>query len=104
MGDIVIAAYRPKPGRQADLAALVRSHVSDLRAWGLATDRPATILQAADGTILEVFEWHDGAVARAHEDPRVLAMWDRFGAACDMISLRDVAETAELFATFAPFE
>ena len=53
---------------------------------------------------LRAYEWHHGAVARAHEDPRVLAMWDRFGAACDMISLRDVAETAELFATFAPFE
>ena len=103
MGDIVIAAYRPKPGRQADLEALVRTHVPDLRAWGLATDRPATTMQAADGTILEVFEWHEGAVARAHEDKRVLAMWAEFGAASDMIGLRDVAETAELFATFAPF-
>ncbi len=102
MGDIVIVAYRPKAGRGADLAALVRSHVPDLRAWGLATDLPATTMQGADGTIVEVFEWHDGAVAKAHQDKRVLAMWGRFGEVCDIVKLRDVAETGELFATFSP--
>ena len=102
MGDIVIVAYRPKPGRKADLADLVHSHVPDLRDWGLATDRPSTVMQADDGTIVEVFEWHDGAVAQAHGDPRVLAMWGRFGEVCDIVGLRDVAETAELFATFSP--
>jgi hypothetical protein len=104
MGDIVIVAYRPKPGREADLAALGRAQVPDLRAWGLATDRPSTLMQGAGGTIVEVFEWHEGAVARAHEDPRVLAMWARYGEVCDFIGLRDVAETAELFATFHPLE
>ncbi len=102
MGDIVVVAYRPKPGRQKDLAALVRSHVPDLRSWGLATDLPPTVMQAKDGTIVEVLEWHDGAVAKAHADPRVLAMWKRFAEACDIVTLRDVAETAELFATFSP--
>jgi hypothetical protein len=102
MGDVVIVAYRPKPGRHDDLVALVRSHVPDLRDWGLATDLPATTMRAGDGTIVEVFEWHDGAVAKAHEDPRVLAMWRRFGEVCDIVGLRDVSETAELFATFSP--
>jgi hypothetical protein len=104
MGDIVVVAYRPKPGQEAALHALVRSHVPDLRAWGLATERPATTMRAADGTIIEVFEWGEGAVARAHQDPRVQAMWGRFGAACDIVVLRDLAETAGLFATFAPLD
>jgi hypothetical protein len=104
MGEIVIVAYRPKPGRRADLAALIGSHVPDLRAWGLATDLPSTVMTAKDGTVVEVFEWHDGAVAKAHEDPRVLTMWGRFGEVCDIVSLRDVAETGELFATFSPLD
>jgi hypothetical protein len=104
MGEIVIAVYRPKPGQAEALAAEVRAHVPDLRAWGLATERPATAMRARDGTILEVFEWRDGGIEAAHKDPRVLAMWERFGAACDMISLRDVAETAQLFAGFAPLD
>ena len=102
MGDIVILAYRPKSGHEAELADLVASHVPDLRAWGLATDMPATTMRARDGTIVEVFEWHAGATAKAHADPRVLTIWGKFGAACDIVGLRDVAETADLFATFAP--
>jgi hypothetical protein len=102
MGDIVIVAYCPKPGRDADLATLLATHVPDLRAWNLATNRPSSLMRAANGTFLEVFEWHQGAVARAHQDPRVHAMWARFAETCDIINLRDVPETANLFATFAP--
>jgi hypothetical protein len=102
MGDIVIVAYRPKPGREAALAALVASHVANLRAWGLATDLPETTMRAGDGTLLEVFEWHEGATVKAHSDPRVLAMWGQFFEVCDIVGLRDVAETDELVATFAP--
>jgi hypothetical protein len=61
-------------------------------------------MRATDGTIIEVFEWHEGAVAMAHADPRVLAMWSRFAAACDTIGLREIAEAAEMFATFSPFD
>ncbi len=104
MVNMVIAVYRPKPGKLPELTALMRSHVPDLRAWGFATDRPATALQAADGTILEIFEWGEGAVEKAHHDERVLAMWGQFGAVCDMISLRDVPETAHMFAHFAPLD
>jgi len=104
MGEIVIAAYRPKPGREADLADEVRAHLPSLREWGFATDLPVTAMRAADGTILEVFEWRHGAIDAAHKDPRVLALWGRFGEVCDSISLRDLPETAGLFATFAPLD
>jgi hypothetical protein len=100
MGDMVIVAYRPKPGQEAALLALVRDHVPQLQAWGLASGRPHLIMQAGDGTLVEVFEWLEGAVARAHEDTRVHGMWAAFGAACDYVKLRDLAEAAEMFATF----
>ncbi len=104
MGDMVIAAYRPKPGHDQALLALVRDHVPDLRRWGLATDRPALAMRAACGTIIEVFEWRDGAIATAHQHPDVLAMWARYAEVCDYMPLRDLAEAAQMFAQFAPID
>ncbi len=103
-GDVVIVAYRPKPGQEAALAGLVAEHVPLLRSWGLATERPHLVMRAADGTLIEAFEWRAGAVAAAHKDARVQGMWERFGAACDYVPLRDLAEAADMFATFAPVE
>ncbi len=54
---IVIVAYQPKPGKEADLLQLTREHVPLLRAEGLATDFPVTACRAKDGTVVEVFEW-----------------------------------------------
>jgi hypothetical protein len=104
VGDVVIAAYRPKLGCEAGLLALAREHVPYLRSLGLATERPAHILRGADGTIVEVFEWKDGAVDRAHAMPEIHALWGKYGEVCDYVSLRDVAETANLFATFSPVD
>jgi hypothetical protein len=103
-GDMVIVAYRPKPGCAAALAALVRTHVPRLRALTLATDRPALAAQAADGTVLEMFEWAPGAMAAAHDHPGVQAMWAEYAPVCDYVPLASLAEAAQLFATFRPFE
>ena len=102
MGDLVIVAYRPKPGQAEALDALVRDHVPRLRRLGLVTDRQPVIARAKDGVVVEAFEWREGAVARAHSDPQVGVMWGEFAACCDVVPLRDLAETADLFATFAP--
>ena len=51
MGVMVIVAYRPRPGKAELLLDLTREHVPILRAQGLATDRPAYAMRAADGTI-----------------------------------------------------
>ena len=104
MGDMVVVAYRPKPGREADLLALTREHVPELRAWGLATDRPPLAMVGAGGVVVEVFEWVEGAVARAHAHPKVQAMWARYAQVCDYVPLRDLPEAAELFARFAPLD
>ncbi len=97
----VIATYRPKPGQAQALLALVRGHVPALQRLGLATDRAPFIMQAADGSIVEVFEWASAeAVAQAHRQPEVQAMWLRFEATCDHGSLAALPEAAGPFAEF----
>jgi hypothetical protein len=102
MPDIVIAAYRPKPGRDEALRALLKDHVPYLRREGLATDRVSILGRAKDGTYVEVFEWATGAIARAHEHPGVREMWLRYDEACEHVALKDLAEAQGLFAGFEP--
>jgi hypothetical protein len=102
--NIVIVAYRPKPGKEADLLQLTREHVPLLRHLGLATDHPATVCQATDGTIVEVFEWEAGGPERAHADPVVLKLWERYAVACDYVPLATLPESTTQFASFAPLK
>jgi hypothetical protein len=80
MGEIVIAAYKPKPGQDSALLDLTRAHVPYLRSLGLITFRPALAMRGKDGTILEIFEWHDGAAARAHEMREIHKLWEKYSA------------------------
>jgi hypothetical protein len=98
----VIVAYKPKPGKEADLLQLTREHVPLLRAEGLATDRPFIACRAKDGTIVEVFEWEAGAVARAHANPVVMKLWERYAVACDIVPLASLPESSTMFASFTP--
>ena len=99
----VIGCYRPKPGQAAVLDELVRGHVPALQRLGLATDRAATTLRAADGTVVEVFEWASAAaIAAAHGHPEVQALWAAFGACSDHVTLSQLPEAQGLFAEFAP--
>ncbi len=104
MGDMVIVAYRPRPGREADLLALAKQHVPVLRRLGLATDRPSTAMRGEDGVIVEVFEWEEGAIASAHRHPDVLALWEAYAAVCDYVPLRTLPQAAALFAQFEPLD
>lgn len=104
MGRIVIVAYRPKPGREADLHALTLDHVPALRQLGLATDRAPAAMLTADGTVVEMFEWTDDGIARAHEHPEVQAMWGRYAEVCDYVPLNTLPEATMLFAEFTPIE
>jgi len=101
---IVIVAYKPKPGKEADLLQLTREHLPVLRAQGLATDRAAIVCQAADGTVIAVFEWEAGAIEKAHTNPAVGALWVRYAEACDYVPLTALAEASQMFATFAPLQ
>ncbi len=102
MGDVVIVAYRPKPGCETALLELLDDHVSHLRRLGLATERAAVLLAARNGVMVEMFEWKDGAIAIAHEHPDILKMWERYAAVCDYVPLNTLPEAAELFAQFKP--
>lgn len=101
----VIVAYRPKAGKEDVLLSEVRDHHPLLRSEGLATDRHPFVMQAADGTIVEVFEWASpAAIQQAHHNPRVGAMWGRFAACCDIVPLGQLSEVANLFAEFDALE
>ena len=104
MSDVVIVAYRPKAGKQEALLQLIREHVPMLRAYGLATEMPSTLAMAADGTVVEVFEWATGAMEQAHTHPAVGAMWASYAEVCDYVPLRSLAEAGELFAAFQRLE
>ena len=81
-GVIVIVAYRPKAGKEKELLELVRNRVPTLKKENLVTDRKPIIMRAKDGTIIEVSEWKSKeAIDAAHENPNVLAMWQKFFAA-----------------------
>jgi quinol monooxygenase YgiN len=97
MGTMVIACCRPKPGKDAELLAVVREHVPVLRAEGLATGRTPVVMRAGDGTLLGVFEWKSkAAVEGAHSNPAVLALWEHFGAVCDPVKLQELQAASEL--------
>jgi hypothetical protein len=102
---MVIACYRPKPGQQDALRTLMRGHVATLRSAGLVTDRAPIAMEAADGTIVEVFEWKSAeAIEAAHSHPVVLKMWEQYGAVCDYIPVSQVPEASQMFSGFTPLD
>ena len=104
-GVCVIVAYRPKPGKEQELLAIVRSRVPTLRKEGLVTDRVPVLMRAKNGTLIEVSEWKSReAIDAAHKNPTVLALWDQFFAVCDCVPLETLPECREMFAGFEPVE
>jgi hypothetical protein len=101
MGSISVACYKPRPGSELALLALVRDHLAPLRAQGLVTDRPSIVMRTVDGTIVEVFEWvSKDAIAGAHTNPVVLDLWKRFEAVCSYETPASLAEFQDMFAHF----
>lgn len=102
MGVMVMALFRPKPGGEAELLECARDHLPLLRAQGLATERESLVLRAANGTLVEIFEWRShAAIESAHENPAVAQLWARYAACCDYVTLADLPEAAQMFPEFA---
>ncbi|HEV3409460.1 MAG TPA: antibiotic biosynthesis monooxygenase [Chthoniobacterales bacterium] len=102
-GVCVIVAYRPKPGKDAELLDLVRNRVPTLAKEGLVTERKPIIMRAKDGTIIEVSEWKSQeAIEAAHENANVWAMWNKFFEICDCVPLKTLPEAEEMFPNFPP--
>jgi quinol monooxygenase YgiN len=103
MAVMVIATFKPKPGKQDALRANVREHHGYLKNLDLVTDRPAYAMESADGTIIEVFEWKSqDAINKAHTMPEVHALWARFEDCCEYLSPNQVPECSQMFPGFKP--
>ena len=100
-GDMVIAAYRPlDESRRKPLRELVRMHNTTLRVEGLITDRPAQLLEAADGTLLEIFEWKPGAAKVAHDHPAIQRLWKKMEEVAEFVPLIALQEAETPFPHF----
>lgn len=99
MGRVVIVAYRPKPGREEELRALLAEHLALVRARGLVSESfGSVLLRSEDGALVEIFEWaSQEAIDEAHHDEAVLDLWNRFDEVCHYEPL------AKLPACQAPF-
>lgn len=103
MGQIVIVGYKPKPGKAAALRTLLKSHAARLRAEGLVTTREPILMEAANGTVIEVFEWiSKAAIEASHKNAAVVFMWGEFAEVCDYVPVASVPEAGRLFSDFAP--
>jgi hypothetical protein len=103
MGRVVIVAYKPKPDKEAALKELMEMHLPRLLEQGLVRDKASYIMEAADGTSIEVFEWlSEEAIKQAHQNSVVQQMWGEYAEACDYIPVGNLAEAANLFSDFKP--
>lgn len=101
--EIVFALYRPHPGKEKDLEALVARHLPVLREHELITPREAIAARASDGTIIEVFEWASAeAAGQAHEVPAVAKVWEAMAQVADFATLASLPEAGTRFPHFAP--
>lgn len=82
---LTLVTYRPKPGGEARLEALVRAHWPVLHRLGLSTDEPAKLWRAHNkraGTdaFMELFSWKEATSSDvAHQTPEVMALWEPMG-------------------------
>ena len=88
--------YRPKPGKEADLLALVKQHWPILDRLGLVTKEPATVYRARDtrsgrAHFVEIFSWKDGeASGIAHTSPQVMAIWEPMEVVLETLELAEI--------------
>jgi hypothetical protein len=103
MGITVIVGYKPKPGKEEALKEVMKIHLPTLKQEKLVRDKESYIMEAGDGTIIEVFEWlSKEAIEKAHSNPAVLEMWGKYAEVCDYIPVGNVAEIDILFSGFKP--
>lgn len=100
--ETVIAAYRPKPGKDLALRKLISEHRRSLADANLVTNRPPLILRArSDGTLVEIFEWVSAKAAdEAHQHASIRETWNKLAAIADFVALSDIAEAGKAFSHF----
>ena len=53
---------------------------------------------------MEVFEWAAGGAERAHSNPVVRKLWERYADACEFVPLSSLSEASTMFASFTPIQ
>lgn len=105
MGQIVIAAFKPKAGKEDELKQVIADRLPLLRQLGLAADRVNITMRSKNGTIIDVSEWvDDDAIKRAHETPEILDLWKRFDECSEYVKLESLDEINMEFACFESVE
>ncbi|CAH1222962.1 hypothetical protein PAECIP111891_05421 [Paenibacillus allorhizoplanae] len=98
---ITMAMYRPHPGKEAELAEIVKGHIPMLREEGLITEFPPVTLQSVDGTLIEIFEWlSEESMHKAHSSPKVWPLWENMMKVAEMVSLSSLPEAEKPFPNF----
>ncbi len=103
MGILVICSYKPREGHDEDARLLMQGHVPLLRSHDLITDRAVVQGEAADGTLVEIFEWV--SVEKSRGAPAIAeigAHWKAMSAVMDFVPLAGVPEAKHPFAHFTP--
>jgi hypothetical protein len=97
--ELALAAYRPRPGKSGELLEFFAEELATLRRRGHVTARSAPIVRTDGGDYLVVLEWSsEHAVADAHEDAEVLAVWERKAELVDYVAPRELAGSEVPFA------
>jgi heme-degrading monooxygenase HmoA len=90
--ELALSAYRPRPEASGRLLEFFAEELATLRGRGHVTERPAPIVRTDGGDYLVVLEWSsEQAVAAAHEDAEVLAVWERKAELVEYIAPRELA-------------
>ena len=91
-----IVTYVPKPGKEAELLALVKKHEPALRKVGLVTSEPFRLWKAYDirkqrEQFIEYFVWKDGQASDvAHQTPEIMAVWEPMGPVLEELTICEV--------------
>jgi hypothetical protein len=91
-----LVTYVPKPGKEAELLALVKKHEPALRAAGLVTAEPFRLWKALDirkgrTSFVEYFVWKDGTSSDlAHQTPEVMSIWEPMGPVLEDLTICEV--------------
>jgi heme-degrading monooxygenase HmoA len=97
--ELALSAYRPRPGKSEELVQFFAEELATLRRRGHVTERRAPVVRTENGELLVVLEWSsEHAVADAHDDPEVLAVWERKEQVAEYISPAGLAGSDVPFA------
>jgi hypothetical protein len=89
-----LVIYRPKPGAESALEALIRKHLPTLKSLGLLGTGQSAVFRAEDKrshavSFVEIFDWKDGRASDvAHQTPEVMAIWEPMGPLLENLEIR----------------